>query len=1156
MRLLPLPISFILIQACDGTAVVDIEDQAPSAPTVSIGPLSPNTSADLVAVIDVDAADPEGAAVTYSYSWKQDGLPRTDLITNTVPSAETTKGEVWELSVTANDGDVDSTAATATTTIVDALPTVTVAITPDAPVAGDDLQAVATAEDADGDAVTLTYAWSLDSAPTDIAADTVPADQTSHGQRWMVTVTASDGEGAGTPGTAEVQIANSAPEVLGVTLVPDAPYVTDDVVAVVEGYDADADAITYTYTFFVDGTEAQSGDSDTLVAGSFAKHQRISVEVVPNDGFDDGAAFVSADAEVQNSLPTATSVAIDPAAAYEASTLTCLPAGFSDVDGDVESWTYAWSVNGTEVGTTATLDGASFNKGDAVTCAATPFDGEASGAAVSNALTISNTAPVLGPVAVSPSTGKVGDLLTCTSSATDADAETPAISYAWSTGETGDTLTLTSAHDPGMEVTCTATATDNDGATSSGSASATVTNTDPVVSTVSVSPSTGKVGDVLTCAAIATDTDGGSPTLSYAWSTGATGATLTLTASNNPGDVLTCSATATDADGGTATGSASATVSNTAPVMGTVSISPSTAYNDDLLTCSASATDADGGTPSLTYAWTNSSTGTALGSGATLSLSSATAASLASIACAVTAADADGGTATGGASVTLGNRAPVVTASLTPSSPTRSSTLTCAGSATDTDDDSTALSFSWTVGGSAVSATSTGTSSSTLSGAFSAGKTVVCTVTASDGKSGSDTDTASVTIGNTAPVVSSVTLSPSTVYTNGTLTANVVSSDADGDTLSLTYAWYVDGALKQSSSSASLSGALYFNKGQAVYVIATANDGTASTSATSSSVTVSNTAPTAPVVEITPVDAVEGDDLTCTVTTAATDADGDAITYSFAWDIDGVDYTDATDSATASVADGVDVGGEETWTCEVVASDAATSGAVGSDSVLTSFPSDCSSFRFSTAGSYFYGAATSAYTMTYSTGNTIEFWLYPDSTGSVGEVVGSRTGDLPSWSIRFSPTGVGFEHGLNNGDYETASGSYTPNAWHHIALVRSSAFTTNWKVFVDGVDVTVRVRSGSADHSNMSFPIGLHVGGQPGYPDLTAAGAIASLQISNTARYTTTFTPSRVLTPDSKTLLYYDFAEGSGTKTYEGTGTGYDLSIASGTWQSSGPGCP
>jgi hypothetical protein len=217
-----------------------------------------------------------------------------------------------------------------------------------------------------------------------------------------------------------------------------------------------------------------------------------------------------------------------------------------------------------------------------------------------------------------------------------------------------------------------------------------------------------------------------------------------------------------------------------------------------------------------------------------------------------------------------------------------------------------------------------------------AGQLVACTVTASDGKSGTDTDTGSVTVGNTAPVVTSVTLSPSTVYTSDTLTATVVSSDADGDSLTTSYAWYVGGSLV-SATSATLSGSSYFSKGQAVYVTATVNDGTTSTSLSSSAITVSNTAPTAPGVEITPADAVSGDDLTCAVTTAATDVDGDALTYVFAWDVDGVDYTSATDAATSSVVDGADVGGGEAWTCDVTPSDGTAVGATFSESVAVAY---------------------------------------------------------------------------------------------------------------------------------------------------------------------------------------------------------------------------
>ena len=467
---------------------------------------------------------------------------------------------------------------------------------------------------------------------------------------------------------------------------------------------------------------------------------------------------------------------------------------------------------------------------------------------------------------------------------------------------------------------------------------------------------------------------------------GVSAAGATLTEANNPGDTVTCTATATDDEGGTATGSASATVSNSSPSLGAVTLSPATAYNDDVLTCSATAIDADGGAPALTYAWTNTSTGVSLGSDATIALSSTVAASGERIACVISATDTDGGTDTQTGSLTLGNRAPVATAALSPASPTRASALTCSGSATDADADTAVLSFRWTVDGSAVAETSAADTSSTLSGAFSVGQIVACTVTASDGSTGSDT--ASVTIGNTAPVVHSVALSPSTVYTNDMLSANVISSDADGDALSLDYAWYVDGVKLAAATSSALSGATAFDKAQTVYVTVTVSDGSGSdgsgsTALTSSSVTVSNSAPTAPVVTITPADAVTGDDLTCTVTIPASDADGDAdgdaLTYRFAWDVDGVAYTAATDGTSSSVVDGVDVGEDETWTCDAIASDGTTDGSAGADSVVLIFDfSDYTTIHGATmvaiaAGTFEMGCAD--YGPIHTVTLTHDFWI-------------------------------------------------------------------------------------------------------------------------------------------------------------------------------------
>lgn len=362
-------------------------------------------------------------------------------------------------------------------------------------------------------------------------------------------------------------------------------------------------------------------------------------------------------------------------------------------------------------------------------------------------------------------------------------------------------------------------------------------------------------------------------------------------------------------------------VVNGPPVISALTITPNPAANDGTLSCAASATDPDGGAPALAYAWTNTTRGTSLASGPSLTLTSALAAPGDTLTCAATATDGDGGSATASTTVTLSNRPPVATATLSPSSGvTRTSTLTCTGSATDADADSTSLSFAWTVNGAPVSASSSAASLSTLAGAFVAGQLVACTVTANDGKGGAATDTAQVTVGNTAPVVGTVSLSPTAPATNDTLTANTTTSDADGDALTVRYDWTVGSSVVQSGPSNSLIGA-YFSRGDRVFVVVTANDGTTTTSATSPTVTVANTAPGAPGVEITPAAPEAGDSLVCAVTTPSADADGDALAYQFAWEVNGVAYTGATDDLMESIVDGSDVAGSERWTCIVRVSD-------------------------------------------------------------------------------------------------------------------------------------------------------------------------------------------------------------------------------------------
>ena len=657
-----------------------------------------------------------------------------------------------------------------------------------------------------------------------------------------------------------------------------------------------------------------------------------------------------------NALPTTPTVTLSPDPAFTTDALVATATDSTDPDasGSV-TYAYAWTEDGAALSeTSATLPASATTKGRSYRVTVTPSDDLGAGPPAAAERTVDNSDPVLTGPTLSASTVQVGDTLTCGASAVDDDpADSPTVSYAWHDGSSGPTFTVTEADDPGDRVICTATADDGDGGIATASASATVANTDPVLTGPSVSPATGQVGDVLTCAATATDADGGSPALTTTWPDSSTASTYTIVDTDDPGDTITCTATASDADGGAVSGTASATVTNTDPVLGAVSISPATAHNDDTLTCGVTATDADGGSPTVTVAWEGSVVGS-LGSSASLDLSATAAASLEVITCTATAADTDGGSDSAAAAITLDNRAPTVSVALTPGSAGRGDTLTCTATAADDDGDVPSTSFTWTVSGGAATATTTSPTDSTLAGAFSQSDTVVCAATTTDGKGGSATDSAGVTIANTAPSLTSLSLTPSTVYTDDTLRVSLVASDADGDSVSVTYDWYVAGSLVQSGTDDTLDGAsatVGFDRGEAVFAVVTASDGIDTTSSTTATRTIANTPPTAPAVAIDPSDPSVAEDLLCEVTTASTDADGDTITYAMEWTVDGASYaaggsadTGGLDSGdpgwagpttttwTDDTADGDDTLAAETWTCEAVPDDGTDEGASGTAS--------------------------------------------------------------------------------------------------------------------------------------------------------------------------------------------------------------------------------
>ena len=109
-------------------------------------------------------------------------------------------------------------------------------------------------------------------------------------------------------------------------------------------------------------------------------------------------------------------------------------------------------------------------------------------------------------------------------------------------------------------------------------------------------------------------------------------------------------------------------------------------------------------------------------------------------------------------------------------------------------------------------------------------------------------------------------------------------NDDDGDTVTLSYGWELDG-VTSSATGSTLTGAV-FEKHDEVRCVVTPNDGTENgTTLRSNTVKIQNTAPVIASVSLSPDPAYELDVLTC-LPVGVTDADGDSVTYSHEWMVD------------------------------------------------------------------------------------------------------------------------------------------------------------------------------------------------------------------------------------------------------------------------------
>ena len=147
---------------------------------------------------------------------------------------------------------------------------------------------------------------------------------------------------AGTPVSASRTILNTAPGASLLLTLDPGPTEGDLLTAVVLVADADGADVGLSNAWMVNAVQVNAepwlGEIDSSY---FDKGDEIWVVITPNDGTEDGAVVESNHVFASNTVPSASSVAVDPASGDETTVFTCQVTGWTDPDpADAEAYDY------------------------------------------------------------------------------------------------------------------------------------------------------------------------------------------------------------------------------------------------------------------------------------------------------------------------------------------------------------------------------------------------------------------------------------------------------------------------------------------------------------------------------------------------------------------------------------------------------------------------------------------------------------------------------------------------------------------------------------------------------------------------------------------------------------------------------------------------
>jgi formylglycine-generating enzyme required for sulfatase activity len=305
-----------------------------------------------------------------------------------------------------------------------------------------------------------------------------------------------------------------------------------------------------------------------------------------------------------------------------------------------------------------------------------------------------------------------------------------------------------------------------------------------------------------------------------------------------------------------------------------------------VLTCSAIGANIGGQTLSYSYSWVIDG---ASYSGAIQDLSAITVQPDTVVECTVMVSDTNGGTTQDSTTLTLDNRAPLVNSvSISPNTGVLSNTeLTCLATVSDPDGESLSASYEWFRSGVPIGSNGVLQLSNTL---VVPNDSVECVATVNDGFGGSNSDTSSVSVDNSAPSIDSSLLSLISPTRTDIITCSAAASDLDGGIPALLFVFtnqgtgvtYTATSSTADSATLDLSGtAIEYDEVVSCEITATDLDG-GSVSATETATIINSVPVFAAEASISPnILVYTGTELTCSAT--ATDADDGSLTLTYLW---------------------------------------------------------------------------------------------------------------------------------------------------------------------------------------------------------------------------------------------------------------------------------